>query len=58
VRRLLFSTGDVVSSDAANFLAESGRPVIEKPFELARLEELLAQILRENGGSASPAASP
>ena len=48
VRRLLFSTGDVVSSDAATFLAESGRPVIEKPFELARLEELLHQILREN----------
>ena len=49
VRRLLFSTGDVVSSDAAHFLAQSGRPVIEKPFELARLEELLNQILRENG---------
>ena len=55
VRRLLFSTGDVVSSDASNFLAESGRPVIEKPFELARLEELLTQIVRENGGPADPA---
>jgi DNA-binding response OmpR family regulator len=55
VRRLLFSTGDVVSSDAATFLAESGRPVIEKPFELARLEELLNQILRENGGASAPA---
>jgi CheY-like chemotaxis protein len=51
VRRLLFSTGDVVSSDAASFLADTGRPVIEKPFELARLEELLSQILRENGGA-------
>lgn len=50
VRRLLFSTGDVVSSDAADFLEESGRPVIEKPFELARLEELLQEVLRENGG--------
>jgi DNA-binding response OmpR family regulator len=49
VRRLLFSTGDVVSSDAADFLEESGRPVIEKPFELARLEELLQEILRGNG---------
>jgi DNA-binding response OmpR family regulator len=55
VRRLLFSTGDVVSSDAATFLAESGRPVIEKPFELARLEELLNQILRENGGTSARA---
>ena len=55
VRRLLFSTGDVVSSEAATFLAESGRPVIEKPFELARLEELLNQILRENGGTSARA---
>ena len=58
VRRLLFSTGDVVSSDAADFLAESRRPVIEKPFELARLEELLKEILRENGGPESPARRP
>jgi CheY-like chemotaxis protein len=57
-RRLLFSTGDVVSSEAANFLAESGRPVIEKPFELTWLEELLTQIVRENGGPASPAKGP
>jgi CheY-like chemotaxis protein len=58
VRRILFSTGDVVSSDAASFLAESGRPVIEKPFELARLEELLSQILRENGSAGSSASAP
>lgn len=58
VHRLLFSTGDVVSSDAANFLAESRRPVIEKPFELARLEELLNQILRENGAPAKTAEAP
>jgi CheY-like chemotaxis protein len=48
VERLIFSTGDVVSADAADFLASSERPVIEKPFELARLEELLAQA-RRNG---------
>jgi len=58
VHRLLFSTGDVVSSDAASFLAESGRPVIEKPFELAHLEELLTQILRENETRAKPADTP
>jgi CheY-like chemotaxis protein len=44
VRRLVFSTGDVASADASSFLASSGRPVIEKPFELARLEELLGHI--------------
>jgi hypothetical protein len=44
VQRLIFSTGDVASADAATFLASSGRPVIEKPFELARLEELLGHV--------------
>jgi CheY-like chemotaxis protein len=44
VQRLVFSTGDVASTDASNFLASSGRPVIEKPFELARLEEILNQV--------------
>jgi CheY-like chemotaxis protein len=58
VRRLLFSTGDVVSSEAADFLAESGRPVIEKPFELSHLEQLLNEILREKGGPDSPASTP
>jgi DNA-binding response OmpR family regulator len=58
VNRLLFSTGDVVSSDAASFLAESGRPVIEKPFELTHLEELLNQIIRENGARSLSADAP
>ena len=44
VQRLVFSTGDVASADAASFLAGSERPVIEKPFELARLEEILDRI--------------
>jgi CheY-like chemotaxis protein len=44
VQRLVFSTGDVASSEAASFLAESARPVIEKPFELARLEEMLNRV--------------
>jgi len=44
VKRLVFSTGDVASSEAAHFLAESERPVIEKPFELARLEEMLNRV--------------
>ena len=44
VQRLVFSTGDVASADAARFLAESDRPVIEKPFELTRLEEMLVRV--------------
>ena len=44
IQRLVFSTGDIASAEAANFLARSGRPVVEKPFELARLEEILAHV--------------
>ncbi|MDQ2768807.1 MAG: response regulator [Gemmatimonadota bacterium] len=44
VQRLVFSTGDIASADAATFLASCERPVIEKPFELARLEELLLRV--------------
>ncbi|MDQ2931471.1 MAG: response regulator [Gemmatimonadota bacterium] len=43
-QRLVFSTGDVASADAATFLASCGRPVIEKPFELAGLEEMLGHV--------------
>jgi CheY-like chemotaxis protein len=58
VQRLIFSSGDVASTDAADFLARSGRPVIEKPFELSRLEELLNQVLARARGSASHADAP
>jgi CheY-like chemotaxis protein len=44
VDRLVFSTGDVTSADAAAFLAATGRPVIEKPFELVRLQEIVDRI--------------
>jgi CheY-like chemotaxis protein len=45
VRRLVFSSGDVASIEASTFLSSSGRPVIEKPFELAQLEEVFGRIL-------------
>lgn len=48
VRRLVFSTGDVASNEASSFLEGSERPVIEKPFELARLEQELDRIRDEN----------
>jgi DNA-binding NtrC family response regulator len=44
VQRLVFSTGDVASAEAARFLAESERPVMEKPFELSLLEEMLNRV--------------
>jgi DNA-binding NtrC family response regulator len=41
--RMIFSTGDVVSSEAAAFVAHTSCPVLQKPFELAVLRELIAQ---------------
>ena len=48
VKRLVFSTGDVASSEASTFLEGSERPVIEKPFELARLEQVLDRVRDES----------
>jgi two-component system NtrC family sensor kinase len=36
-QRVLFVTGDTASPEMARFLAESGRPVLEKPFPLREL---------------------
>jgi CheY-like chemotaxis protein len=54
VNRLIFSTGDVASADAATFLAESERPVIEKPFELSHLEQVLDSVRDHTHASDSP----
>lgn len=48
VNRLVFSTGDVASNEASTFLERSERPVIEKPFELARLEQVLDRIREDS----------
>jgi DNA-binding NtrC family response regulator len=47
VRRLVFSSGDVSSVEASTFLSSCGRPVIEKPFELAQLEKVFGGIIEE-----------
>jgi DNA-binding NtrC family response regulator len=47
VRRLVFSSGDVSSVEASTFLSGCGRPVIEKPFELAQLEKVFGVILED-----------
>lgn len=39
--RLIIATGDVVSPPVRSFIARTPRPVIEKPFELSALEELV-----------------
>ena len=42
--RLVFSTGDVASKDAAEFLQRTRCVILEKPFELSKLGETLERI--------------
>ena len=44
LRRLVFTTGDTASQEAADFLERSGCVVLEKPFSLQRLDELIRGI--------------
>ena len=44
--RLVFSTGDVASPQASDFVARTTCPVLQKPFELAILGELVERIRR------------
>jgi CheY-like chemotaxis protein len=39
--RFVFSSGDIVSSEHDRFLERSLAPVLQKPFELSRLRELV-----------------
>ena len=43
--RLILSTGDSVSAEAADFLRRSACPVLNKPFALAELKGLVAKIV-------------
>lgn len=42
--RLVFSTGDVASKDAAEFVRRTRCIILEKPFELSKLTETLERI--------------
>ena len=44
LERLILSTGDSVSTEAAEFLRRSSCPVLNKPFELAELRAVLARV--------------
>jgi CheY-like chemotaxis protein len=41
--RLVFMTGGVFTAEAERFLSRVPNPRVEKPFSLARIEQLLAQ---------------
>ncbi len=45
LRRLVFASGDTGEAATAAFLQYSGCPVLEKPFELRRLEATIATVL-------------
>lgn len=44
LERLVFSTGDVASKDAAEFVQRTRCFILEKPFELSKLGETLERI--------------
>ena len=45
LRRFVFSTGDVASPEAATFVQRTLCPVLQKPFELRMLDELVAGVV-------------
>lgn len=54
LRRFVFSSGDVVSSEHDRFLERSLAPVLQKPFELARLRELVDRMAPPPAPPAAP----
>ncbi|MEO5815135.1 MAG: PAS domain S-box protein [Gemmatimonadaceae bacterium] len=44
LRRFIFSTGDVASSEAASFVQRTTCPVLQKPFELRMLDTIIASV--------------
>jgi DNA-binding response OmpR family regulator len=44
--RLILTTGDLASPVLSEFLTRTPRPVIEKPFELAELAQLIEAVLQ------------
>jgi PAS domain S-box-containing protein len=44
LRRIVFSTGDVASREAASFVQRTACPVLQKPFELRMLDELVTRL--------------
>jgi DNA-binding NtrC family response regulator len=45
LRRFIFSTGDVASSEAASFVHRTSCPVLQKPFELRTLDTIIVGVL-------------
>ncbi|HKG32902.1 MAG TPA: ATP-binding protein, partial [Gemmatimonadales bacterium] len=56
--RLVFSTGDTVRGDTLTFLEGLDRPYLHKPFSLAELRTLLAEVVRESGAAQAERDAP
>jgi len=47
IKRLIFITGDTASTQTRAFLRKAGRPVLEKPFEIAELLRVMRNVYRD-----------
>ena len=52
--RVVFITGDVVNDDTQDFLRSIVNPHLNKPFQLARVERIVAEVLQRNSLGAKP----
>ena len=48
-KRIVFMTGDMANEQTVGFLQEAGAPVLQKPFELQRLNSWIQEMLQEQG---------
>ncbi|MES2178409.1 MAG: ATP-binding protein [Gemmatimonadota bacterium] len=54
LKRFIFSTGDVASAEAASFVLRTSCPVLQKPFELRMLDEILTQLANRTAERSLP----
>ena len=57
-RRIVFVTGDTLSVDTSEFIAASGAPVIEKPFDAQRIRQFAAEQIARIRKAAPPPDGP
>lgn len=56
--RFVFATGDQLSDQSRRFLADSGRPCLEKPFMPEQVLRIVGQVARRGRGQGEGEASP
>lgn len=44
--RFIFATGDLLGADSQGFLAETGRPCLEKPFQPEQVRQVVGEVLQ------------